>query len=307
MGSPISPNIANIFMQDYEKRMLDGFEQSPRIWLRYVDDTLVVIRRNAIDEFLQYINNFHPSIKFTVENESESGRIQFLDCAIMKREDGRIDTSVYRKGSHSNQYLSFDSEHPLCTKKAVAKSLYRRATALCSTEDEKDKETALITSILRANGYSASILRQAKNVTASSSTSNNQEDKEWLSTVVIPYRRTTSEDIRRVLNRHKIRVAFQASNTLRKQLVKLKDPIPTLEKSNCVYRLQCKDCEASYVGQTARDLMVRVREHERCAKKKPTDAMGLRRLENDSAMAAHVVSTGHLVEFDRTSVPKHGF
>ena len=41
----IFPTVANIFIQDYEKRVLDGFENPARIRWRYVDDTLVVIQR----------------------------------------------------------------------------------------------------------------------------------------------------------------------------------------------------------------------------------------------------------------------
>jgi len=33
-------------------------------------------------------------------------------------------------------------------------------------------------------------------------------------------------------------------------------------KNNVVYKLQIKDCEASYVGQTGRKLRTRIKEHE---------------------------------------------
>ena len=307
MGSPISPIVANIFMQDFEQKMLVSFEQAPRIWWRYVDDTLVVIKRDVLDEFFQYLNNFHVQIEFTLEKESECGEIQFLDCNIRRKDDGSIDTSVHRKGSHSNRYLAFDSEHPLSTKKAVAKNLYFRAMNICNTELEKQHEIKTVTSILRANGYNESVLRDAQNAPLSSSVPTTTENREWLSTIVIPYRKTTSEDIRRVLNRYNIRVAFQASNTLRRQLVKLKDPVTPLEQTNCVYKLKCRDCEACYVGQTARELGVRVKEHQRDACKRPTDAARLKKLENDSAIAAHAVLNGHDIEFDRPCVLKQGF
>ena len=303
MGSPISPIVANIFMQNYEKRMLVGFENPPRVWLRYVDDTLVVIRENLLDEFMNYLNDFHSDIKFTIEKESEGHTIQFLDCAIRRNEDGSIDTSVYRKASHSNRYLAFDSEHPLSTKKAVASNLYHRAMVLSSSEYNREKEKEVVTSILMANGYNNHVLEEARN----NRDSNNQRDKEWLSTVVIPYRKSTSEDLRRILNQYNIRVAFQATNTLRQQLVKLKDPITSLERSNCVYKLKCKDCEACYVGQTARDLDVRVKEHRRCTTKLPIEATRLKKLENDSAIALHAMVNDHRIDFDHPHVLKHGF
>ena len=109
------------------------------------------------------------------------------------------------------------------------------------------------------------------------------------------------------MNRHNIKVAFKASNTLRQKLVRLKDPLSTSELSDCVYRLQCADCEACYVGQTARQLDTRMKKHERCAKGKPTNAASLNKLENDSAIAAHALLNDHQVEFERPNVMKHGF
>ena len=195
----------------------------------------------------------------------------------------------------------------MSTKKAVAKNLYRRARKICNTEVEKEQEIKRVTSILRANGYNESVLRYSQNAPRSSIVPPVSENREWLSTIVIPYRKNTSEDIRRVLNRYNIRVAFQASNTSRRQLVKLKDLVSTLEQSNCVYKLKCSDCEACYVGQTVRELGVRVKEHERCAGKRPTDETRLKKLENDSAIAAHAVLNGHSIEFDRPCVLKQGF
>jgi len=41
-----------------------------------------------------------------------------------------------------------------------------------------------------------------------------------------------------------------------------------LNGCNVVYRINCKDCEASYVGQTKRRLITRVREHKSDINKK---------------------------------------
>ena len=42
MGSPLSPIIANLFMESLEERAIESSPQKPSIWLRYVDDTFVV-------------------------------------------------------------------------------------------------------------------------------------------------------------------------------------------------------------------------------------------------------------------------
>ena len=42
MGSPLSPIIANLFMEDLEKQAMHSAPLQPSHWLRYVDDTLTI-------------------------------------------------------------------------------------------------------------------------------------------------------------------------------------------------------------------------------------------------------------------------
>ena len=59
MGSPVSSVVANLYMVFFEHRALISAVNPPRLWRRYVDDTLVILQR---DEFLQHINFVDPSI-----------------------------------------------------------------------------------------------------------------------------------------------------------------------------------------------------------------------------------------------------
>jgi retron-type reverse transcriptase len=42
MGSPLSPVIANFFMEDFEKNAIEQATHKPVCWFRYVDDTFVI-------------------------------------------------------------------------------------------------------------------------------------------------------------------------------------------------------------------------------------------------------------------------
>ena len=52
-----------------------------------------------------------PTSKFIVEQEVD-GPLPFLDTLLRRREDGSLDVSVYRKPTHTNWYLHFESHHP---------------------------------------------------------------------------------------------------------------------------------------------------------------------------------------------------
>ena len=51
MGSPISPIVANIFMEDFETRALATSPCTPKIWKRFVDDAFTVIKENQKEAF----------------------------------------------------------------------------------------------------------------------------------------------------------------------------------------------------------------------------------------------------------------
>ena len=67
MGSPISPLIANIFMEEFEVQALSSCPHPPSLWLRFVDDTFVINKAEYSQDLLQQINNQDPHIQFTVE------------------------------------------------------------------------------------------------------------------------------------------------------------------------------------------------------------------------------------------------
>ena len=104
MGSPISPLIANIFMEEFEVKALQSFPNPPSPWLRFVDDTFVINKAEHSQDLLQQINNQDPHIQFTVE-PTQQGSLPFLDTLVTIQPDNTFSTSVNRKPTHTDQYL----------------------------------------------------------------------------------------------------------------------------------------------------------------------------------------------------------
>ena len=109
MGSPLSPILANLYMEHIEQLALDTCpeECKPTMWYRYVDDILEDVPKDQVDNLTQHLNQVDPtnSIKFTVETEKEN-QLPMLDVLIKKKQDGHVETAVYRKKTHTDQYLT---------------------------------------------------------------------------------------------------------------------------------------------------------------------------------------------------------
>ena len=78
MGSPVSPIVANLYMEYLEQKALSTAPNPPKFWGRYVDDTFVIHKEANKQSFLQHINSVDPAIRFTVEDNKEDGSIPFF-------------------------------------------------------------------------------------------------------------------------------------------------------------------------------------------------------------------------------------
>ena len=83
MGSLLAPVLANIFMGFYKPKRLNKCNfNKPNFYLRYICEILVAFD-NKQDwlNFLNFLNNRHPNIKFTIEKQTNHS-IVFLDVFI---------------------------------------------------------------------------------------------------------------------------------------------------------------------------------------------------------------------------------
>ncbi|XP_071653548.1 uncharacterized protein [Temnothorax longispinosus] len=78
MGSPLSPILADMVMEDLETKCLQMLSFPVPFFKRYVDDVFAIVPRLKVDEILKVFNNYHNRLKFTYELEKD-GSLSFLD------------------------------------------------------------------------------------------------------------------------------------------------------------------------------------------------------------------------------------
>jgi len=88
MGSPLSPIIADIIMEDIESQALKALNCRLPIYYRYVDDIMLAVPHNMTTELLQTFNSFHPRLKFTIE--IGGNKLDFLDVTIYNEINGLV-------------------------------------------------------------------------------------------------------------------------------------------------------------------------------------------------------------------------
>ena len=120
MGSPVSPIVCNLYMEDFEQKAIATAAHPPTWWCRYVDDTHTKLKKAYAQEFTDRLISLDEDIRWTNEAEVEiptndnstESALAFLDTWSVINDDGSIKTRVYRKATHTDQYLNCESNHP---------------------------------------------------------------------------------------------------------------------------------------------------------------------------------------------------
>ena len=288
MGAPASPAIANIYMASLERKALDTWTgQKPKAWCRFVDDVFTIVKRAEVNDLLKHLNDQHPSIKFTLETESDD-KLPFMDVTV-HRIGKHLRTTVYRKPTHSGRYLNFSSHHPPSAKRSVVQSLHQRIAYVTTSETDRQDEKGRIESELQQNGYTEEFIRNVtKMARKRKNTPAAEEETTKGITATIPYIEGLSEQIRRILAQVGIRTSMTVKTVKWIMMGDAKDRVPAVDQAGVVYAIGCKTCPEVYVGETARTARQRAKEHRMHAR---TGNIHL------SATAAHA-ETGHEIHWE---------
>ena len=152
MGGPTSAIVSEIYMQSSETTAITTADHPPEVWERHVYYVFSIVHKSYLQELLEHINNLHPQTQFTKEEENNSS-LPFLDTLVQRNHDKTISVKIYRKPTHTNQYLKYTSHNPTSTKQSVITALFDRADNVVSNEKDKIEEKHHILAALQQNGY----------------------------------------------------------------------------------------------------------------------------------------------------------
>jgi hypothetical protein len=230
------------------------------------------------DCFYWYLLGINPKIQFTLEKEVDK-RLPFLDMDI-KREETRLITKVYRKPTHTQQYIHWRSNHPKNLLLGVLKGLIHRAHQLCDLKEDLLEELALLKDVFISNGYPEVLVQKTIKSSWEKETlktmlfeSNGIQDlrkeKEDLYDVFhAPYIQGFSEGLQKKLRRFNVGFIPMKSQTLHNKVCHLKPVIENEEKKDLVYAIRCSTCNKYYIGETSQHFTDRKSQHARDIKNK---------------------------------------
>ena len=193
-------------------------------------DTFVIHKEVKKQGFLQHINSVDPAIKFTVEDNKEDGFISFLNTIVRLESDGTLSITVYRKPTHTDQDLQWDSHHHLSAKFSVIYTLslqgHNSVSASLSWSNRKRTTSGRLSSNAnihkwaldkvekRLNRSTSEVIDGANNqgTTADQPVTNEVKNKGH---IVIPYTQGLCESIKMICGRYDIQTHFKGGRTIR--------------------------------------------------------------------------------------------
>jgi hypothetical protein len=265
MGSCLSPLIADIFMKTLETK-LQSSSLFPKVWLRYVDDIFVIIEKSKITDTLNWLNDQHGKIRFTMEEESD-GLLPFLDV-LVNRQSGTLTFDVYRKPTSTSRYITSDSFHHQSQKNAAFHAMAHRLCNFNLSDENYEREKKKIIEIGRLNGYQSrqidKIIRKHEKlkVRRDITTLNETRPKE-VKRISVPYYPIITNKLNNVLQRNNIKLVTSSNDFKTKNnFISTKDQRTSLQKSG-IYEVKCgtSNCEYKYIGQSRRSIKTRFGEH----------------------------------------------
>jgi hypothetical protein len=299
MGGPLSRLLADLIIENKIEMQIKKHKKWKKIWdwARLIDDTLSAWESEEIFlEFFQYLNTIHSGIKWTYETEID-GKLAIFDILIMREEYG-LQTTVYRKKTASDRYIHYTSSQAWKEKVCALKTLKKRAFLYCSNEQLLIDELSYLSDVFAQNGYPASVVHRI----LFEENDNAMEEKiDFTRVFYAPYHPRARKLYKVLEKQFSITPIYQKTRTLGDLLLKKCRGVDKQYKKNTVYKIPCKSCDISYIGQSKNSIKTRTGQHKQMCK--PTwKKRILKSSKKDNGLAYHHHKTGHEFDFENVQI-----
>lgn len=215
------------------------------------------------------------------------------------RQSQKLITNWFQKPLFSGRQLNYNSVQPLHQKRAVIYNLIDRALLLSDVQFHKENISKVIT-LLYNNNYPKKFIHV--NIRKRIHLINSKKSNNHVSVpsrgllryyakkhkLAIPFTKDLYPHLKNVLDRYSILTVPQKHRPISNFVRRGKDITPKNSKCHSVYKISCKNCKASYVGQTKRPLHQRVYEH--------------RNGSADTPINEHINETNHSFDFSNVKI-----
>ena len=220
--------------------------------------------------FLIFLNNRRPSIKFIIEKQNNHS-VAFLDVFISGINNQNLTLQTYQKATYSGLLLNFKSFTSFSYKTSLIKCLIDWSFKICNNWNSFHDDKENIKSNLIKNAYPPFVIDKVikKYLDYTFSSNQNQlKDKSDVHYFKLPYIGNLSHHIKNKPSKlckefckenFNIKLVFNLFKI--KNYFAYKDPIPNDLKSFLVYKFTWVSCSSSYIGETCRHFKTRIEEH----------------------------------------------
>ena len=242
---------------------------------RYIDDYFGISTstKNELEDFMQYVNDFHPSLSYTYDISDTS--VNFLDISISMTQHG-LTTDIFYKDTDTHSYLRYESAHPPSCKKGIPYSQFLRLRRICNNDQTFERRSNEMSEFFSQRGFPVNTiknsLRKASKFTQSEAINKRKNQNNTgvhltkkFSGITTCIAKTIKSNLsilsanhktNRIFGTNSVFVAFKREKNLRDCFIRSKlyrddNTVKTPGTTSC-HRPRCNTCNHVTLGNTIR-------------------------------------------------------
>jgi len=171
-------------------------------------------------------------------------------------------------------------------KATTIRTLTRRPQLVCGSPVIIADEIKYLDNGFNKNNYSWDFIRHSTCRNSEPNATNTNSTP--VTTASIPYIKGTSETTTRILQPCNICVGHKLITALRQRLTNVKDKDEPRDRQGTVYKIKCCDYPVTHIGETGRNVNIRMAEHKRATSNGDTN----------NHIAQHHLQTNHRINWN---------